>query len=253
MIESTLQRIARSLAGFRSRRQRYVAAFFLGATALLAPATSIRAASSPASEAVCNVNADYALGVEDYPEAIRLHERIVRRDPNDALAHYHLGYAYGMNHNAPAELREYIRARELGLREWDLFLNLGLLYMERHELPAAINALTIATKLGPQRSEPHFNLSLAYERAGLLPEAQREILASLRLEPDQPDAENTLAVIDAEMGNYQDARTVWTNLLRIDPDYQPARKNVANLERENADGASSLRLNTIAESTEDSR
>jgi tetratricopeptide (TPR) repeat protein len=225
----------------------------LVAASFLMLATPIRAASGASLEAVCNVNADYALGVEDYPEAIRLHERIVRQDPNDALAHYHLGYAYGMNHDAPAELREYIRARELGLREWDLFLNLGLLYMERNELPAAINALAVATALAPQRSEPHFNLSLAYERAGLLPEARREILASLRLEPDQPDAQNTLAVIDAEMGNYQNARAVWTKLLRIYPDYQPARKNIANLERETADNASPVRLKTIAELTDNSR
>jgi len=226
---------------------------FLGAAALLVPVTLLQAASSAASEAVCNVNADYALGVEDYPEAIRLHEKVLRQDPNDALAHYHLGYAYGMNHDAAAELREYHRARDLGLREWDLFLNLGLLYMERHELPDAINALTIATKLNPQRSETHFNLSLAYERAGLLPEARREILASLTLEPDQPDAQNTLAVIYAEMGNYQDARAVWVKLTSTDPAYLPARKNVAIVDRVVTDGGSPLRLNTIAELTENPR
>jgi tetratricopeptide (TPR) repeat protein len=149
----------------------------------------------------------------------------------NALAHYHLGYAYGMNHEAPAELREYVRATELGLHEWDLFLNLGLLYMERNELPAAINALEIATKLGLQHSETHFNLSLAYERTGLLPEALREISASLKLEPDQPDAQNTLAVIYADMGNYQDARAVWVKLTHTDPAYQPAAKNVAIVDR----------------------
>jgi tetratricopeptide (TPR) repeat protein len=225
----------------------------LVAATFLVLATPIRAASSATSEAVCDIRADYALGVEDYPDAIRLHKSVLRQNPNDALAHYHLGYAYGMNHDRAGELREYIRARDLGLLQWALFLNLGLLYMERHDLPAALAALTVATKLGPQHSEAHFNLSLAYERAGLLPEARREILASLRLEPDQPDAQNTLAVIDAEMGNYQNARAVWTKLLRINPDYQSARKNIASLERETADDTSPVRLKTIAELTDNSR
>jgi len=213
-------------------------------------ATPIRAASRASSETVCDVNADYALGVEDYPEAIRLHENVLRNDPNDALAHYHLGYAYGMNNDRAGELREYIRARYLGLLQWDLFLNLGLLYMERHELRAALAALTVATKLGPQHSEAHFNLSLAYERAGTLPEARREILASLNLVPNQPDAQNTLAAIYAEMGDFKSARALWAKLVRIDPDYQPARRNLDVLERASTNGTPELRLSMIADSSQ---
>jgi tetratricopeptide (TPR) repeat protein len=225
----------------------------LVAATLLMLATPIWAASSAASDAVCNVTADYALGVEDYAEAIRLHEKVLRQHPNDALAHYHLGYAYGMSQDAPAELREYIRARDLGLHEWDLFLNLGLLYMERHELPAAINALAIAAELGPQRSETHFNLSLAYERAGKLPEALREILASLKIGLDQPDAQNTLAVIYVEMGNDEGARMVWMKLVRIYPDFQPARRNLDVLERATTNEAPELGLRLIADSPQNSR
>ncbi|MFZ2063208.1 MAG: tetratricopeptide repeat protein [Candidatus Binatus sp.] len=216
-------------------------------------ATPIRAASSGASEAVCNVSADYALGVEDYPEAIRLHEQVVRHDPNDALAHYHLGFAYGMSHNAAGELREYQRAEHLGLREWDLFLNLGLLYLENGNTTSAIDALRTATRLGPQHSEAHFDLSLAYERAGRLSEALTEILDSLKIDPDQPDAQNTLAVIYAGMGNNNGARAVWTKLIRIDPDYQPARRNFDFFERATANEASELRPNLIADSSPSSR
>jgi Flp pilus assembly protein TadD len=216
-------------------------------------AAPTRAASSGASEAVCNVSADYALGVEDYPEAIRLHEQVVRRDPNNALVHYHLGFAYGMSHDAAGELREYQRAEQLGLREWDLFLNLGFLYLENHNTSAAIDALRMATRLGPQHSETHFDLSIAYERARRLSEALTEILASLKIDPDQPDAQNTLAVIYAGMGNNDGARAVWTKLIRIDPDYQPARRNLDFFERATANEAPELRLNLIADSSQSSR
>jgi tetratricopeptide (TPR) repeat protein len=248
-----LRRLTRNRATHSLRRHKRLAVLLLVVATLPWVVPPVWAASNTASEAVCDVSADYALGIEDYPEAIRLHEKVLRLDPNDALAHYHLGFAFGMNHDAPAELREYLRAEELGLRQWDLFLNLGLLYMERHELRAAINALTIATRLGPQYGETHFNLSLAYERTGLLPQALREILASLELEPDQPDTQNTLAIVYAEMGNYEGARAIWAKLVQIDPDYQPARKNLAIVERMTTGGAPPVRPSWLTASSGSSR
>src|SRR5208283_3669204 len=65
---------------------------------------------------ICDVGADYSLGVEDYPEAIRLHSEVLRKHPENALAHYHLGFAQGMVGNRTAEVTEYERAAALGLR-----------------------------------------------------------------------------------------------------------------------------------------
>jgi tetratricopeptide (TPR) repeat protein len=87
-------------------------------------------------EQVCDVGADYSLGVEDYVEAIRLHSEVLRKHPKNALAHYHLGYAQRMMGDRRAELREYQRAEALGQRNWDLFLNMGLAQLENGELDA---------------------------------------------------------------------------------------------------------------------
>ncbi len=46
-----------------------------------------------AEEQVCDVGADYSLGVEDYSEAIRRHIQVLNEHPDNALAHYHLGFA----------------------------------------------------------------------------------------------------------------------------------------------------------------
>ena len=54
------------------------------------------AKSSPYDEQVCDPLADYFLGMEDYPEAIRRHRVVIDDDPGNALAHYHLGFAYGV-------------------------------------------------------------------------------------------------------------------------------------------------------------
>ena len=92
---------------------------------------------------VCDVAAGCrALEVpQDYPTAIDLHRKLLRLEKNNALAHYHLGFAYGMTGNVSEEIREYRTAISLGLNAWDLFLNLGLAYYDQHNLPGATAAL----------------------------------------------------------------------------------------------------------------
>lgn len=183
------------------------------------------------NEEVCDPIADYFLGMEDYPEAIRRHRLVLTRNPGNALAHYHLGFAYGMVGRHDQELRQYRDAVNLGLSDWALFLNLGLLYLENQQLAEATDVLRLATLLGPDRAETHFNLGLVYERRGMLGPAEQEILLSLRLDGDQPDALNTLGVIYAEEGRFARAREQWTDLLRIRPAYGPARANLTILDR----------------------
>jgi tetratricopeptide (TPR) repeat protein len=169
---------------------------------------------------ICDVGADYSLGLEDYPEAIRLHNEVVRKHPDNALAHYHLGFAQGMIGNRTAEVSEYQRAAALGLRNWDLYLNLGLAELEDGDLDAAIDSLRQAVLRGPNHPESHFNLALVYERRGLLADAEREMLASLNLDPGQPDARY------AEERKTERASLVWRELVHDVPDHEPARENL---------------------------
>ena len=75
---------------------------------------------------VCDIVADSALSLEDYPTAIALHRTFLQAHPDNALAHYHLGFAYGMTGRSGEEIHEYRNAASLGLRVWDLFLDMGL-------------------------------------------------------------------------------------------------------------------------------
>lgn len=49
-----------------------------------------------AEQQICVIASDSSLGFEDYLEAIRRHVDVVRKHPDNALAHYHLGFALGM-------------------------------------------------------------------------------------------------------------------------------------------------------------
>jgi Flp pilus assembly protein TadD len=179
-----------------------------------------------AKDEICDVNADYALGLEDYAAAITLHRKVLRADNDDALPHYHLGFAYGMTGHSRDEINEYLEAARLGLNKWDLFLNLGLAYFGRNDWPKAINALRMAVLLGPDHPEAHFNLAIAYERENSLGKALQEITVSLRLAPLDPDEGNMEAIICAELGNPVCARDEWAHLVQVAPAYAPARVNL---------------------------
>jgi tetratricopeptide (TPR) repeat protein len=188
-------------------------------------------AAMTAKERVCDVAADIALGLGDYPRAITLHRRLLQSEGNNALAHYHLGFAYGMVGRTTEEISEYSAAIGLGFKNWDLFLNLGLAYFDRQELEKATAAFETAVSLGPQHAETHFNLAVVYEEENRLDEALKEIVVSLALAPEDLDAANTDAIICAKMGNLVFARNIWTQLTQAAPDYAPARTNLALLDQ----------------------
>jgi Flp pilus assembly protein TadD len=203
-----------------------VVAVFISVLSIWLPKAAI---ASGAEQQVCDVGADYYLGVEDYLEAIRLHVEIVRKQPGNALAHYHLGFALGMLGDRLAEVREYRKAEMLGLTSWDLFLNLGLALIDSGDLDAATESLRRAVVLGGDHFESHFNLALVDERRGMLADAEHETLEALRLNPKQPDALNLLGAVYAQEGDTASASLVWSELVRDVPDYEAARKNLATL------------------------
>jgi tetratricopeptide (TPR) repeat protein len=180
---------------------------------------------------ICDLNADFALGHEDYPASILAHRQLLQKQPANALAHYHLGFAYGMTGNTSEELAEYLTAARLGLKSWDLFLNLGLAYLGQHQLERATEAFTTAVALGPEHAETHFNLALAYENTNRLDAALGEIETARRLAPQDPDVTNTNAIICVETGDTIRARELWTELIQFAPDFAPARANLAILNR----------------------
>jgi Flp pilus assembly protein TadD len=194
---------------------------------LLSGVASSRAAAS--KEEVCDVDADFALGLENYPAAITLHRKVLREHNDNALAHYHLGFAYGTTGHKRDKINEYLAAARLGLVKWDLFLNLGVAYLSQNDGPKAIKTLQIAVLLGPNHPEAHFNLAIAYERSNRLREALQEIIVSLHLAPEDPDEGNTQGIICAELGNFVCARDEWAHVVQVAPNYAPARVNLAIL------------------------
>jgi len=117
-------------------------------------------AANPSKGPICDVTADHYLALEDYTVAIHLHREFLQKHAANALAHYHLGFAYGMTGDEMQELDEYQHAIALGLSRWDLFLNTGVALLASGNLPAAMGALQRAVQLDPSQPEYHYNVGL---------------------------------------------------------------------------------------------
>lgn len=202
-----------------------ISAFFL-----LSLVIGTRPDASAEDAQVCDIDADYSLGVEDYSESIRRHVEVIRQHPDNAIAHYHLGFARGMLGDKAAEIGEYQHAEALGLRSWDLFLNKGLAQFEDGKVNAAVESVRLAVRLGGDHFEAHFELARLDERIGMLAEAERETLKSLQLSPGHPEARNLLGVIYADQGHATRACSIWRELVDELPDYQPALINLSLLD-----------------------
>ncbi len=202
---------------------------------------NVSTARAYSQEAVCDVGADYALGVENYPEAIRLHQQLLISHPGNALAHYHLGFAYGMTGRTEDEIREYVAAVTLGANEWDLYLNLGVAYLGQGMLGKSIESLKHGLSIAGEHYEFHLDLAIAYERSHRLSEALQEISTALRLNPKDPEVRNMRAIVYAQLGDLRRAREEWSHLTHMAPDYLPARDNLELLDEMYDEGPSSSR------------
>jgi tetratricopeptide (TPR) repeat protein len=241
--------VLRSRAGRNTLSRRGHSSIVLLSLGVLLCAVPLRVFAAPwhrgLDRQICDPVGDFYLGSESYPQAIQRHLFVVQHDPENALAYYHLGFAYGMIGDHQRELEDYQKAVGLGLSNWDLFLNMGLLYLEVGPLDSASQVLQLAELLAPSRPETHFNLGLLYERLGMYQKAEQELLLSLRIDPNQDDARNTLAVIYAEQGNYDRAHREWSDLVKAHPGYTPAHSNLTILNRiERGEIAGATRLSS---------
>lgn len=168
---------------------------------------------------ICPEYADLPLREGHFEEAIKRHLKVLSEEPQNALAHYHLGYAYGQSSANAEEVAEYLCAVDLGLVRVDLFLNLGLAYLELAEYGLAEQALRRAVKMAPDESDSHEALGLAYYYQGYYHEAIASCRHATMLAPDDPDGWHCVALALAATGELEESRTAVEHLRRLRPGY----------------------------------
>ena len=199
---------------------------------LLLGCLSSRTVKPLPSQEICNDEADRLLAAGEWQKTIERHQHIIQQAPNVALAHYHLGLAYGQIEQYDQEVSEYRKAVALGLKKADLYYNLGIALGEDfHDYSGAIAAFTEAVRLAPNDAEFHYNLGFAYLFNQENGPAERELQEALRLDPAHLQARLSLGSVYADQKEFEKARQEWEEVLRIDPANADALANLQWLEQ----------------------
>jgi Flp pilus assembly protein TadD len=170
--------------------------------------------------------AEEAIEKEDYASAAAALEQYLLQKPDDARAHFQLGYAYTALQQAEKAKTHYQRAVELDPKLAAGHLNLGLVLLDL-DPSAAVAPLRKAAELLPDQARPRFLLGIALEGCGKTNDAIAEYAEAERLAPR--DYEVVLALGRALLNRerYAEAEARFRIALSIRPDAAPPRLGLA--------------------------
>jgi len=172
--------------------------------------------------------AEKAIAENRFADAIAALEEFLKDEPNDAYAHFHLGYAQTSLEQWNKAVASYRRAAQLKPDLAAAHLNLGLLLYEHESPQASIEPLRRAAELLANEARPHFLLGTALERSGRHAEAVAEFRAAAAL--DAKDADTQVALGRALLNDrkFAEAETIFRGLLSLDGGNSAARLGLAH-------------------------
>jgi tetratricopeptide (TPR) repeat protein len=197
-------------------------------------------APQPAEDPLAHLlrRATEAIDKMDFNTAIKPLQEYIAQRPDDAYAHFQLGYAYAGLKRSLESKSEFSRALTLDPKMGPAHLNLGLVLMDT-DPAAAAESFRHAAELSPSDSRPRFLVGLSLEHVGKLVEAIEQYRTSLVLDPrnyeiqfalgrallrnkDAPGAELQFAGAVAARANSAPARLGLANSLLDQKKYQAA-------------------------------
>jgi tetratricopeptide (TPR) repeat protein len=170
----------------------------------------------PAAIASLLAAAQEAMSKKDYPAAVDAYQEYLSKRPNDAMAHFQLGYVFTAL-SRPADAKpEYERAIELNPSMAEAYENLGLTLLPTNPA-AAIKPLKQAAELRRGNANMLWALGTAYEAAGKLPEAVEEYQAASNLPGAGPNVQVSLGRALLKTGNAPEAAAAFQATLATHP------------------------------------
>ncbi len=203
------------------------------------PKAPVRKAEQPVDpQEALLCQAEGAIDKKDFTAAVPLLLTYLARRPDDATAHFQLGYAYSGLQRWEDARSEYSRAIALDAKLVAAQLNLGLVLLDR-EPAAAVEPLRRAAELLPDQAHPRFLLGLALERTGDLKGAIEQYQAAENL--SAKDYEIVFALGRALLRSLRpgEAEVRFREALAMRGDSAPARLGLAHslLALKNLEGA----------------
>ena len=159
-----------------------------------------------------------------WSEAFSAYSEVIKRDPTNALAHYHIGTVsqkLGAMDQAIQSYKEALRLdpslSEASVALEGYYTNRGVAQRINHQLPEAIQSLRQALTYNPSSASAHFELGQTLEQSGQINEALAEYQEAVKLDPDKSAAYLHLAQAYAAQGQHDRAAKAYQEVLRLNP------------------------------------
>ncbi|NEO33018.1 MAG: tetratricopeptide repeat protein [Symploca sp. SIO3C6] len=162
----------------------------------------------------------------NFPEAERIFRRVIRLEPNNAVAYNSLGNALSDQGKLEEAIANYQQAIRLNPNYAYAYNNLGIALSEHGKLGEAIANYRLALNLPDQKGTPasvhtlaYNNLGNALYQQGKLDEAITNYQQAIRLDPNYAYPYNGLGNALKDQGKLDEAITNYRQAIRLDPNY----------------------------------
>jgi tetratricopeptide (TPR) repeat protein len=120
---------------------------------------------------------------------------ILKSDPQNTLARFHLGECYLRFKKPQDALREWTTALKLDPEYAPAAESIGQYWLEQGEYAKARRRFQQVLALTPESYSGHFQLAIADEHLGLLPEAREHLEAACKIAPHDEDCARRLKAL----------------------------------------------------------
>lgn len=201
-------------------------------------------AASPQEQALYDllVQAKAAADKNDYVTAAADYVKYLAQKPDDATAHFDLGYVYTAQKEKDKAVAEYRKAIALDPKMAQAYLNLGISLLD-DDAKAAIAPLQKATELNYEYAQGHYLLGTAEERAGQPANAVKEYTIAVKLDPNDYPEHIALARAELTAGNASAAEPEFREALQLKANDKEAELGLAQSlieQKKSADAAAAL-------------
>jgi tetratricopeptide (TPR) repeat protein len=152
--------------------------------------------------------------------------RWTKAQPDDVVAWYNLGIAYGDSGQTAKAIEAYRQAIRINPEYDNAWLNLGVAYGDSGQTAKAIEADQQAIRINPENDSAWNNLGAAYGVSGQTAKAIEAHQQAIRINSENADAWYNLGVAYRESGQATKETEAYQQSIRIDPKKAPAWHNL---------------------------
>lgn len=187
-----------------------------------------RIPADPAEAALNNLlsTAQAAMERKDFPTAAQNYQDYIAKKPDDAQAHFNLGYALMSMQKLSDAKGEYEKAVSLDPKMAPAYLNLGLTLLDT-DPQAAVAPLQKAVEMIPNQAAPKFLLGTAFEKTHKLPEAIEQYQAAEGVDGTDFNIRFALGRALLNAGRPSEAEPEFRASAGMRPDVAPAHLGLA--------------------------